>query len=48
MSMDVGESYDVATEQPAVVAQLKARIIAALRTFPQEIQEANADLLATQ
>ena len=46
MSMDVGENYDVATQRPAVVTGLKARVIAALRTFPQEIQEANADLLA--
>lgn len=48
MSMDVGESYDVATQQPAVVTALKARVIAALRTFPREIQEANAELLETQ
>ena len=48
MSMDVGESYDVATQKSAIVAALKARVIAALRTFPKEIQETNAELLETQ
>jgi arylsulfatase A-like enzyme len=45
MPSDVGESYDVAAEHVAVVRDLKARIIAALRTFPQEIQQANSELL---
>lgn len=48
MSVDAGESYDVAGQQPDIVAQLKARIIAALRTFPQEIQDANSELLTAQ
>jgi arylsulfatase A-like enzyme len=48
MSIDVGESYDVAIQQPAVVTALRARVIAALRTFPKEIQQANAELLDTQ
>lgn len=48
MNTDAGESYDMATQQPAVVARLKARVVAALRTFPQEIQEANAELLSIQ
>lgn len=45
MSVDVGESYDVAAGNTAIVNELRARLIAALKTFPQEIQEANADLL---
>lgn len=48
MNVDLSESYDVAAHQPAVVAELRARIITALRTFPQEIQQANSELLATQ
>jgi len=48
MNVDLGESYDVAAQQPMVVTELRARVIAALRTFPQEIQQANAELLATQ
>ena len=48
ISVDLGESYDVAAQQTAVVALLRARVVAALRTFPQEIQDANAELLTTQ
>jgi arylsulfatase A len=48
MTIDPGESYDVAARQPGVVAELRARIIGAVRTFPQEIQQANAELLAAQ
>ena len=48
MNVDTGESYDMAGQQPVVVAELRARIIAALRTFPQEIQQANSELLPTQ
>jgi arylsulfatase A len=48
MTMDPGESYDVAARQPGVVAELRARIIGALKTFPEEIQKANAELLAAQ
>jgi hypothetical protein len=48
MSVDLAESYDVAAQQTKVVAGLKSRIIAALRTFPQEIQQANAEMLASQ
>jgi arylsulfatase A len=48
MNVDLGESYDVAAQQPVVVADLRARIIAALRTFPQEIQQANSELLEAQ
>ena len=45
MNTDLGESYDVASGNPEIVASLRDRIIAALRTFPQEIQDANAELL---
>ena len=45
MSVDSSESYDVAAQQPTVVRELRARIIATLRTFPQEIQQANSELL---
>jgi arylsulfatase A len=45
MPLDLGESYDVAAEHLAVVGELKARIIAALQTFPKEIQQANSELL---
>jgi len=48
MNVDLGESYDVAADQPIVVRDLRARIIAALRTFPQEIQQANSELLEAQ
>lgn len=48
MNTDLGESYDVAAGNPAIVANLKDRVIAVLRTFPQEIQDANAELLATR
>ncbi|HXI90347.1 MAG TPA: sulfatase [Blastocatellia bacterium] len=48
MNVDLGESYDVASDQPIVVRDLRARIIAALRTFPQEIQRANSELLEAQ
>ena len=48
MNVDLGESYDVAADHPIVVRDLRARIIAALRTFPQEIQQANSELLEAQ
>ena len=48
LNVDLGESYDVAADQPIVVRDLRARIIAALRTFPQEIQQANSELLEAQ
>jgi arylsulfatase A-like enzyme len=48
MNVDLGESYDVAADQPIVVRDLRARIIAALRTFPQEIRQANSELLEAQ
>jgi len=45
MSLDEGESYDVAARNPEVVKELQRRIAEALRTFPEEIQKANADLM---
>jgi arylsulfatase A-like enzyme len=45
MSVDIGESYNVAASHPDVVGALQRRIAAALGTFPEEIQAANADLL---
>lgn len=48
MNVDLGESYDVAAQQPMIVNELRARIIAALRSFPQEIQQANSELVGAQ
>jgi arylsulfatase A-like enzyme len=45
MSVDVGESYNVAASHPDVVKDLQRRIAETLRTFPEEVQKANADLL---
>lgn len=45
MTTDIGESYDVAARNPDVVRDLRTRIAEALKTFPDEIQRANAALL---
>ncbi|MGH9841446.1 MAG: sulfatase/phosphatase domain-containing protein [Blastocatellia bacterium] len=45
MTVDPGESYDQAADQQDVVKGLKTRIAAALKTFPEEIRQANAELL---
>lgn len=45
MTVDLGESYDLAARHPDVVRDLQQRIAEALRTFPEEIQQANAELL---
>lgn len=45
MSLDDGESYDVASRNPEVVKRLQERIAEALKTFPEEIQNANAGLM---
>jgi arylsulfatase A len=45
MNLDIAESYDVAAQHTQLVSELTARIVAALRTFPEEIRQANADLL---
>jgi hypothetical protein len=45
MTTDVGESYNLAADHPQVFRDLQARIAAILRTFPEEIKAANAELL---
>jgi arylsulfatase A-like enzyme len=45
MRTDSSESYDLASSQPDVVRDIQARIAAALKAFPEEIQRANADLV---
>jgi arylsulfatase A-like enzyme len=45
LSVDTSESYDLAADRQDVVNELRARIAAALRTFPEEIQKANAELM---
>ncbi len=46
MSVDMGESYNQAARYPEIVKDLQTRIAAALKTFPAEIQTANAELMA--
>jgi arylsulfatase A len=45
MTLDAGESFNVAARHPEIVKQLQARIAAALKTFPAEIQQANQELM---
>lgn len=45
MTLDAGESFNVAQRQPEIVKQLQTRIASALKSFPLEIQQANAELL---
>ena len=45
MTVDVGESYNLAANHPDVVRDLARRIGEKLSTFPEEIRKANADLL---
>jgi len=45
LPVDAGESYNLAADHPDLVKELKARIAAALRSFPDEIQRANAELI---
>jgi len=45
LSVDAGESYNQAARFPEVVAAVKKRIAEKLKTFPDEIQKANAELL---
>ena len=40
---DPDESYDVATENPQVVAQIQDKISSMLQTFPEEVQKAWAE-----
>lgn len=48
MTVDAAESYNVAERHPEIVKQLQTRIAAALRTFPEEIQQANVELINSQ
>ncbi len=45
MTVDAGENFNVAERHLDVVKDLQTRIAAALKTFPEEIQKANADLI---
>ncbi len=45
-SLDPGESYELSERHPDVVRELRAKIKEKLKTFPAEIQEANAPLLS--
>lgn len=45
LSVDAGESYDLAADHQEIIKNLRMRIAAALKTFPAEIQQANADLM---
>ena len=45
MAVDDGESYDVAQGHADLVAALRSRVAERLRSFPDEIQQANAPLL---
>ncbi len=45
MTVDPGESYDLAGDHQEVVKQIRSRIVTALTGFPREIQLANAELM---
>jgi hypothetical protein len=45
LSVDLSESYKLATRHLEVIQDLKRRIAEALQTFPDEIQQANAELM---
>ncbi|MFN7948565.1 MAG: sulfatase [Blastocatellia bacterium] len=45
LSVDFGESYDQAADHPEVIRAMKSRIAAALKTFPEEVQRDNAELI---
>jgi arylsulfatase A len=45
MSLDPGESYNLAANHPEVVKDLQRRIAEKVGTFPEEIRKANADLM---
>lgn len=46
MTIDAGENFNVAERHPDLVKELQSRIAVALKTFPEEIQRANADLIS--
>jgi arylsulfatase A len=43
LASDPDESYDVAAENPEIVAKIKAQISEMIRTFPEEVQKAYAE-----
>ncbi|MBE3064625.1 MAG: sulfatase, partial [Spirochaetes bacterium] len=45
MTVDPSESYDLAADRSEVVRDIRMRIAEALKTFPQEIRDANRDLM---
>lgn len=45
MPIDPGENYNVADRHQDILKDLQARIVTKLKTFPEEIQQANADLM---
>jgi arylsulfatase A-like enzyme len=45
VSVDPGESYNLAPDQPQIVRDLQLRISDALRTFPEEIRTSNSGLV---
>ncbi|HSO76155.1 MAG TPA: sulfatase [Blastocatellia bacterium] len=47
LSVDSGESYDLAADHQEVVKEIRSRIVTALTGFPNEIQLANAELIDT-
>jgi arylsulfatase A-like enzyme len=48
MTVDASESYDLAADHPDIVKDLRARIAERLKSFPEEIQQANAELINWQ
>jgi hypothetical protein len=48
MTVDASESYDLAADHPEIVNNLRVRIAERLKTFPEEIQQANAELMNSQ
>ncbi len=47
LTVDSGESYDLAADHQKVVKEIRSRIVTALTGFPEEIQLANAELMGT-
>jgi arylsulfatase A len=48
MTVDASESYDLAADHPEIIKTLRMRIAERLKTFPEEIQQANAELINEQ
>jgi arylsulfatase A len=47
LNVDAAESYDMAGDHQDIVNELKAKIAGALRSFPDDIQRANAELMGS-